>query len=156
MKKILFYSGKWSCFSNFSAFQIDWRGELWPTSEHAYQAAKFDDRSIAEKILKAKSPYNAYRIAHEHEDKMDPDWGNKKLTVMEEILHAKLAQHPVVQDKLQKSLDRDLVEDSPTDGFWGRGPDGNGENHLGKIWMKLRDDLNKEMFIVAMSGPTAA
>ena len=36
-----------------------------------------------------------------------------------------------------------IVEDSPKDNFWGWGKDRTGENHLGKLWMKLRDELLK-------------
>ena len=70
----------------------------------------------------------------------DPDWGNKKVAVVEEILRAKLAQHPEAQEALRESGDEDIVEDSPTDYFWGIGADGSGQNVLGKLWMKLRDE----------------
>ncbi len=38
--------------------------------------------------------------------------------------------------------DRELIESSPIDSFWGWGPNKDGQNHLGKIWMKLRDEWN--------------
>jgi predicted NAD-dependent protein-ADP-ribosyltransferase YbiA (DUF1768 family) len=57
---------------------------------------------------------------------------------MEELLRQKFAQHEYVQTKLMETGDTPLVEDSPKDAFWGRGPDGNGLNHLGKLWEKIR------------------
>jgi predicted NAD-dependent protein-ADP-ribosyltransferase YbiA (DUF1768 family) len=37
---VLFYAGEFGyCFSNFSAFSVNWQGRQWQTSEHAYQAA---------------------------------------------------------------------------------------------------------------------
>jgi predicted NAD-dependent protein-ADP-ribosyltransferase YbiA (DUF1768 family) len=36
-----------------------------------------------------------------------------------------------------------IVEDSPKDSFWGWGPDRKGRNELGKLWMKLRKEINK-------------
>jgi domain of unknown function (DUF1768) len=34
-----------------------------------------------------------------------------------------------------------IVEDSPKDDFWGWGSNRNGQNNLGKLWMKLREEL---------------
>jgi ribA/ribD-fused uncharacterized protein len=70
----------------------------------------------------------------------DPDWARKKVALVEEILRAKLAQHPEARDALRESGHEDIVEDSPTDYFWGAGADGSGQNVLGKLWMKLRDE----------------
>lgn len=36
-----------------------------------------------------------------------------------------------------------IVEDSPKDSFWGCGTNRDGENQLGKLWMKLREELKK-------------
>ncbi len=141
-EKVLFFTKEYYMFSNFSAFAVEWNDKLWPTSEHAYQAAKFEDDELQEEIRNASSPKAAYDLAHEHESKMDPDWDKWKLGIMEEIVRAKLEQHPYIQKKLLETGDREIVEDSPTDSFWGWGPDKMGENHLGKIWMTLRDELN--------------
>jgi ribA/ribD-fused uncharacterized protein len=70
----------------------------------------------------------------------DSDWGSKKVAVVEEILRAKLAQHLEAQEALRESGHEEIVEDSPTDYFWGEGADGSGQNVLGKLWMKLRDE----------------
>lgn len=59
---------------------------------------------------------------------------------MEDILRAKHRQHEYVQRTLMKSVGMEIVEDSPFDSFWGRGHDGKGENRLGKLWMKIRDE----------------
>jgi predicted NAD-dependent protein-ADP-ribosyltransferase YbiA (DUF1768 family) len=37
--------------------------------------------------------------------------------------------------------DEEIAEDSPTDSFWGLGPDGGGQNNLGKILMQVRQVL---------------
>lgn len=60
---------------------------------------------------------------------------------MEDICRHKLDQHPYIQEKLRQTADWILVEDSPKDSFWGWGPDRTGRNELGKIWMRLRDEL---------------
>lgn len=60
---------------------------------------------------------------------------------MEKILKKKIEQNPYVKETLLNTKDYILVENSPKDSFWGWGPNKDGENHLGKLWMKLRDEL---------------
>ena len=42
---------------------------------------------------------------------------------------------------LNESKGKAIYKNSPTDNFWGLGPEGEGENALGKIWMKIRDTM---------------
>lgn len=139
----LFYTGEWYCLDNFSAFTVEWRDKLWPTAEHAYQAAKFDDEEIIERIRQASSAHLAKKIGNDPmlQDKVRADWQEIKHDIMEEILRAKLAQHEYVQKKLRESRGMLLVEDSHRDAHWGRGESWDGENWLGKTWMKLRDEM---------------
>lgn len=139
--RILFYEGTRYMFSNFSSFRVRWRRVDWMTSEHAYQAAKFDDIEIIQLIRNAPSAHDAKKIAQAHQDKRISNWAEIKVGIMEEIIRAKLDQHPYIQRKLRESGNREIVENSPTDSFWGRGPDWKGQNWLGKIWMKLREEL---------------
>jgi len=114
---------------------------VWPTSEHAYQAAKFRSGEFQERIMYADSAHDAKVRARSLSEYVRPDWDDVKLGVMEEICRAKLEQHEFIQESLRKTGDREIIEDSPKDAFWGWGPDQKGENHLGKIWMKLRDEM---------------
>ncbi len=142
-KIIGFYEREFYVLSNFSSFAVDWRGRRWSTSEHAYQAAHFidTDKKLFEKIFKARSAHDAYKIAKANADKAPENWDEIKTVVMEEIVRLKLEQNLYVKKKLLETEDLLLVEDSPKDGFWGWGPDRKGRNELGKIWMKLRDEL---------------
>ncbi|MCD0446285.1 NADAR family protein [Glycomyces sp. A-F 0318] len=138
---INFYTPKYYVFNNFSAHSIEYRGKRYPTSEHAYQAAKCTDPAGQEVIRKARSPLHAKNLANEtYRTAKDADWACKKVAVLEAILRAKLEQHPEARKALQESGDEEIVEDSPTDYFWGEGADGTGHNMLGKLWMKLRDE----------------
>jgi len=138
---IRFYTPKYYVFNNFSAHAIEFRGELYPTSEHAYQAAKCTDPRGREAIRNARSPSEAKSLANEtYRAAKDPDWAGKKLALLEEILRAKVAQHAEAQEALRESGREEIVEDSPTDYFWGEGADGSGQNMLGKLWMKIRDE----------------
>lgn len=140
---LFFYSHNGYVFDNFSAFEVQIFGVIWKTAEHAYQAAKYQDEKIRSQIQNASSPHEAKKIGANKQNLAfrNPEWSEMKMDIMEQILRAKLSQHKYIQEKLLESGTHILVEDSPTDAFWGRGPDGNGENQLGKIWMRLRAEL---------------
>lgn len=59
------YEREFYTFSNFSSFQVEWRGRLWPTSEHAYQAAHFFETApeLVEQIFDIRSAHEAFVLA---------------------------------------------------------------------------------------------
>lgn len=140
-----FYPREFYCLDNFSSFKVEWDGYLYASLEEAYQTAKFlkSAPEIAEEIKKSHSAHEAQKIAFANKDKVRSDWQEVKLTIMEELLRKKLQQNPYVKQKLLQTKDYIIVEDSPKDNFWGWEKDRIGENHLGKLWMKLRDELLK-------------
>lgn len=147
MKQVLFYGGEFGYgFSNFSSFSVEWRGRRWMTSEHAYQAAKFDNPAIVDEIHAATSAHAALKLARKYEGYIRPSWSAEKLETMRDILRCKLKQHPYIQKQLKESGAAELVEDSPKDSFWGRGKDWNGQNYLGKIWMELRSEFFDDFY----------
>lgn len=151
-KRVLFYEGKWYFLSNFSSFAILQNGIIWMTVEHAYQEAKFSDSAIIEEIRTAMSAHDSKEIAQKHRGSVRADWDDIKLDVMERLLRMKIAQHPYVHDKLLETGNAELIDDSPKDSFWGRGPDWQGLNHLGKLWMKLRDELREQGWEVMVTA----
>ena len=54
-----------------------------------------------------------------------------------------MEQNPYVRKKLLETKDVTICEDSPDDYFWGIGRDGNGANMLGKLWMKIRKEIQE-------------
>jgi ribA/ribD-fused uncharacterized protein len=144
-KRVFFYEQEFYVLSNFSAFQIEWKGILFPTSEHVYHWEKFISRpDIQDLILKAKSAHDAFKIAEECKNYRDTNWDDIKTDVMFNILVVKINQHEYVKRKLLQTGDRQLIEDSWRDDFWGWGPDKNGHNILGKLWMRIREDIRNE------------
>lgn len=141
--RVGFYPREFYPLDNFSAFQVDWRGDRFATAEHAYQWAKFADvdSKIADQVAATRSPHEAQKLARLHESKQAADWPQIKVAIMTEILRHKLDQNAYVRKKLLQTLALEIVEDSPKDSFWGWGPDRNGQNQLGKIWMLLRSEL---------------
>ena len=72
-----------------------------------------------------------------------PEWNEIKTSVMKEIIKAKIDQHEEVRNALQASGKEEIIENSPEDYFWGSGKDNTGRNELGKIWMEIREEMNK-------------
>jgi len=138
-----FFLGGWYVFDNFAPFQIVWRGKLYPTAEHAYQAAHFINRNpdLAEQVRHTLSPREASDLANLNSDKDDPAWKDKRLAVMEELVRCKIEQHAYVRQVLVETGHREIVEMNDDDAFWGWGEDHKGENNLGQIWMKLRSEI---------------
>lgn len=138
---VYFFSSAFYCFDNFSAHQVTLWGITFPTAEYAYQWKKFSQvrPDVAAMILAAPSPEAVYDISRMHKASQPETWRNEKLDVMEEIISAKIEQHDDVREALKRSGQRKIIENSPFDSFWGAGSDGQGQNMLGKTWMKLRD-----------------
>lgn len=141
-KQILFYEQEFYVFSNFSSFKLRWKGFDWMTSEHAYHSEKFDDSEILKQLKETRSAHDAMKFAYANRENYRKGWDDLKLKVMKDILHAKVEQHPYVKKKLLESGDKELIENSWRDSYWGWGPNQDGENHLGKLWMEVRAELN--------------
>ena len=138
-----FYPREFYPFDNFSSFKVEWNGYLFSSVEEAYQAASFmgSDEELVEKIKKSHSADEAQRIAYANRDKRREDLDDVKISIMEELLKLKIEQNPYVKKKLLQTEDYMIIEDSPKDDFWGWGPNRDGQNNLGKLWMKLREEL---------------
>lgn len=146
MKEIIdCYERDFYVFSNFSSFQLIWKGKLYPTAEHAYHSEKFESPLVKEQIRNCFSAHEAFKMANDLKDWRVKNWDDIKVSIMEDILRAKVYQHPYVLKKLLQSGDRPIVECSWRDDFWGWGPNKDGQNMLGKLWMKIREDyINSE------------
>ena len=129
---------------NFSSFGLSMDNEYFQTSEHAFQYLKFIDNNtnIANKIKESYSPDDARRIAHENKEYRLSNWSDIKYINMEKVLRLKVNQNPIVKKCLLDTKDYIIAEvciDEDTD--WGLDNNNQGNNNLGKIWMKIREDL---------------
>jgi len=136
---------------NMSPYPVRYAGLEWRTTEHLFQALRFDDPAIREEIRGEKSPFAAKLLAKRHEDEMlvEPT-SPADLANMELCLRLKLDQHPDLKDLLVATGDEVIVEDvtSRASGgrhlFWGMTFRENGwvgENRLGRLWMRLRGEM---------------
>jgi ribA/ribD-fused uncharacterized protein len=139
--KIPYYESSHFVFSNFSPHSIEFDGILFPTAEHAFHAAKFDDPTIKSEIQHSRSPLEAYTLGKKYKDKRRGNWDDIKLDTLYQIMVEKVAQHTEVKDALLATGNEEIVEDNPNDDYWGNGADGKGQNQTGKILMRIREEL---------------
>lgn len=144
--QVFFYEQDFYVLSNFSAFRLEFRGIDYDTSEHAYHCQKFTrpvagQAGIRTAIQHARSAHEAFKFAERFKAERRADWDDVKVDIMHDILRAKAAQHEYVRRKLLATGDSELIEDSWRDDFWGWGPNRDGQNMLGKLWMQVRSEL---------------
>lgn len=123
---IYFYqvSQPYGCFSNFSPHGIDIEGTYWPTVEHYYQGQKFvgsPDAPIIPLIFAAATPEQAAALGRCPSRCLRPDWELVKTQVMRVGVLQKFITHPDIREILLITGDEMLIENSPTDYFWGCG-----------------------------------
>lgn len=138
------FTGHYRFLSNFYPATIEYEGEKYYSTEHAYQAMKTTDLRKREPLQfksgttlsispgKVKSWGRAVPLRS--------DWEDIKMGVMEGILRAKFEIHEL-RTQLLATGERELIEGNNWgDRFWGV-VDGVGENHLGKLLMKIREEI---------------
>lgn len=110
-------------------------GIEYPSVEHAFQATKTADVELKKKIAgctarEAKSIGRGVSLP--------VDWDERRLEVMEALVRQKFFSNDDLRDKLIETGDEPLEMERRGDDFWGVDSDGSGENHLGKLIMKIR------------------
>lgn len=149
---VYFYEQDFYVLSNFSSFQVKIWGMDFATSEHAYHWAKFaqghpsglHETHLQATIRTARSAHEAFKLAQENKQFARRDWDEIKLAIMKKILLQKVDTHAYVYRKLLATGDRQLIENSWRDDVWGWGPNRDGQNMLGKLWMEIRAEIVAE------------
>ncbi|PPS43439.1 NADAR family protein [Chroococcidiopsis sp. TS-821] len=134
----------YGCFSNFSPHGVFLQGKYWQTVEHYYQAQKFvgtPEAAIIPVIHAVKTPEEAAALGRDCRRQVRSDWEQVKISVMHEAVLQKFLTHKDIQAVLLATGDALLVENSPTDYYWGCGADKTGQNHLGGILMSVRAQI---------------
>lgn len=139
----------------FSDFTLD--GVTYPTVEHYFQSKKFEGST--EKILISNSNNRLEKVSHEayiaglshpaetakegrrRDFQMRKDWEQVKEDVMYSGIKAKFTQSLELTSLLLNTKDEELVEDSPYDYYWGVGRSKTGQNRLGVLLMRLRNEI---------------
>ncbi|KZV77006.1 DUF1768-domain-containing protein [Peniophora sp. CONT] len=145
-KPIYFYNKHepYYFLTNFAPHSVEWKGRVYQTAEHLFQAFKFIHQypEIAEDIRLCQSPREALAKARQHKDYVRTDWfDGVNIETMKFVLKLKFRQHKDLWRKLLATRGHTLVENAGSkDKFWGNGADGQGENWLGRLLMEVRDE----------------
>lgn len=147
-EKITKFIGKHRFLSNFYSSKITCSyppviggGDeyVFETVEHAYQSAKAADQGAARAIRETSTPGDAKRMGRRI--RVREEWDGIKLEVMEYFLKLKFAPESELARMLLATGDAYLAEGNEWgDTYWGVCR-GKGENYLGRLLMKRRDEL---------------
>jgi ribA/ribD-fused uncharacterized protein len=135
------FQGPFRFLSNFYPAEIIKDGLSFPDVERAYQYSKAPlDLDYVVEILGTKLPGQAKRLGRRV--KAVPDWDNIKIGIMKDLVRQKFTVHLDLRRKLLATGEEYLEEGNNWgDRFWGVDLEGEGENHLGLILMKVRKEL---------------
>lgn len=132
------FSGEYRFLSNFWPHPIIYEGTTYPSVEHAYQAAKSTDQTYRNKVAATISPGQAKKLGKTVT--LRENWEAFRLMEMEFLVRQKFFA-PELAEKLLATGEESLVENNWWgDTYWGVCK-GVGENHLGKILMKIRGEI---------------
>lgn len=146
-------------FSNWYSCKFEYEDNEFFNSEQAFmwkKALHFNDRNIAEEILKTANPKRAKELGREIKNFNADEWLKVSFDIMVEVNIAKYSSDPYLRDILESTGNKTIVEASPTDSLWGIGlhwsddrvldeSKWQGMNLLGEALMKVRRILNEEI-----------
>lgn len=133
------FRGKWFFLSNFYPCEIIFNGYTFKNAEAAFQAQK--DPARAKEFINLQP--NAAKRKGRHVN-LRSDWNEVKLSIMESIIRAKFNQNKDLAQLLLTTQNKKLIEGNNWgDIFWGV-CNGKGENFLGNILMKIRNEINTQ------------
>jgi len=147
------FQGEYRFLSNFSPAEVHFEGQVYPTSEHAYQSAKTLDPAERQRIAALPTPSEAKKAGSALPKR--PDWDSQKLAVMDTVVRDKFTRNPDLGAKLLATGHAELIEGNTwNDQFWGV-CNGKGENHLGKILIQVRAELRSSPTTAPTTAPAA-
>lgn len=148
---VVAFQSEHSPLSNLYPCQIKQNGLVYNSAEQAYQYQKatfHHDTRRASRILKETSPYEIMAIAREIKD--SPQWREKQIEIMTDIIKAKMEQVLPFKELLKSTGSHHLVENS-RNYFWACGCTYNsdlifirnypGQNNMGKLLEFVRDNF---------------
>jgi ribA/ribD-fused uncharacterized protein len=140
------FKNEYDWLSNFFPCVICLNGRIFPSIEHAFQSEKSSDSEWKKKCQETLSPGKIKQEARKLEINRK-EWDKINLKVMEICIDQKFNQEPF-RTKLLETGEEEIQEGNNwNDEFWGINlKTGKGLNHLGKLIMKKRDQLNNKIF----------
>jgi ribA/ribD-fused uncharacterized protein len=140
-QKILEFRGRYAFLSNFFFCTVEFEGDEYKSVEHAFQAAKTEDRNTRALIKVSPLPRDAKFLGRKI--RLSDIWDEDKVDVMRGLIRAKFKNRRLAK-MLLKTGRAEIVEGNTWgDTFWGK-CEGKGENLLGKILMEIRLELREK------------
>jgi ribA/ribD-fused uncharacterized protein len=140
------FTGDWAFLSNFHEWEADWNGVIFPTSEHAFQAAKCANSADMLRIYKAKTAKQAKYYGRSVG--LRPDWDHFRVHAMKEVLTSKFTLDKTHGIYLLSTSGANLIEGNYWhDNFWGdcycgrKSCEQKGKNFLGRLLMGIREEI---------------
>ncbi|QAW33417.1 NADAR family protein [Bacillus subtilis] len=141
MNKIDEFQGKYYFLSNFYNSPVTYEGITYQNNEAAFQAMKVTTDEIRKQF--ADLPPNLAKRKGRNVQ-LRNDWEEVKEQYMYEIVLAKFKQNRDLKKRLLATGTSELIEGNTWgDVIWGMCK-GQGENKLGKILMRIRNELKSE------------
>lgn len=132
------FTGEYKFLSNMYPCIVEIEGQKYPSVEHAFQAMKSLDSNDRVAMSVCRSPEEAKQAGKLLN--LRSDWEQVKVDLMYQILKEKFS-NPELAQKLKSTEGEELIEGNTWgDNFWGVYK-GQGENQLGKLLMKIREEI---------------
>lgn len=143
------FTGEWAVLSNFFTCSVQMSDHTFPSSEHAFQAAKSLSPAVWGTVSLLPDPATAKRFGRTVT--LRGDWEQAKKRIMLNVLLAKFTQHPDLAARLAATGDEPLLEGNYWhDNYWGSCGCGRascaepGLNYLGRLLMAVRDVVRED------------
>lgn len=131
--------------ANYSNYGFYKNNVFYKTVEHYYQSEKFNDEKIKKRIIDAESPKEASKIGRDRNNKRKDNFRTIKKRVMLDGVLEKFRQNKNILYKLIETREKELIEKTEDEYYWGIGKDNSGLNNFGKILMQARTILKNEV-----------
>ena len=135
------FNGEYAFLSNFVNCKVIYNENIYPTVEHAFQAAKCLDISIQKSFTTLVTPRDAKKLGKQVP--LRPDWEQVKDDIMKDLLTQKFSQEPFKSQLLATGNAKLIEGNTWNDTYWGV-CNGKGLNMLGILLMEVRDELRKD------------
>jgi ribA/ribD-fused uncharacterized protein len=131
-------------FSNFTTHSVCIEGfGTFPTSEAAIQAYKNPkDKEYIQKQELSRTPIVSKNMGRKI--LIREDWVSVCDDLMYNVVKTKFDQHKILKENLLCTGLRPIIQHTRGDHFWGDGGNGTGQNKLGKILVRLRENYYRQ------------
>ena len=144
------FRGKYYFLSNFYNAPVEYEGILYTNNEAAFQSAKLKNKNLRTNYIHNGMKYNFATLDPSTAKKfgrhlnLRSDWEEVKFDIMYELVYDKFNRNQKLRQKLLLTDNEELVEGNTWgDRIWGK-CNGKGQNNLGKILMRVREELRNQ------------